>query len=227
MSNIKYSLLTLLLFILTFVARAQEETVARTSRDRVNITEKFNVLKSDKKTKQGLYQAYYDAPYSKTTLAASGMYDRGKKVGVWHYYGRDGSIVQHYDFTQNKLLYTIPDTVTKCTFDANITATDTLTRPVKIGEGYGYFDFMVARYDGPNKDMQQNGHATYILTHNLSVDTNGMLTNYQLIITADNFKQVYNIKSDALFEDDLLFVPATLNHKPIASTLSLVTVSKR
>lgn len=231
MQNIKRSLLTLLLFISAGIAKAQdiapqEETVKRTNRDRVNITEKFNVLKSDKKTKQGLYQAYYDSPMSKTTLAASGMYDHGKKIGVWHYYGRNGSIIQHYDFTHNKLLYTIPDTVTKCTFDANITAADTLTRPIKVGDSYGYFDFVMANYDAVLKDMHEHGRVKYMLKHILTIDASGKLTAYQILLTADDFKQIYDIKLDTLFEDDLLFVPATLNKKPITSKVYLITTSE-
>lgn len=231
MQNIKYHLLTLLLFILVSIVKAQdttppEETVTRTNRDRVNITEKFSVLKNDKKTKQGLYQAYYDNPFSKTMLAASGMYNHGKKIGVWHYYGRNGTVVQHYDFTHNKLLYTLPDTVTKYTFDTPINATDTLTRPVKIGGGYGYFDFLMAHYDAVLKDMHEHGRVKYSLKHILSIDASGKVTTYQILLTADDFKQVYDIKLDTLFEDDLLFVPATLNKKPIASKVFLITMSE-
>ncbi|WP_139113090.1 hypothetical protein [Mucilaginibacter sp. PPCGB 2223] len=234
MNCIKYLLVTSLFLLSIAVTRAQdvpvtqEETITRTSHDRVNLTEKYSVLKSDKKTKQGVYQAYDDGPFAKTVLIAMGKYDHGKKVGVWHYFGKDGSVQQHYDFTHDKLLYTLPDSTTKCTYDIKPLATDTLTCPIKIGgTNYGYHDFIIANYDAAKNDMRENGHGQYLLSHILDIGADGKLASYQLAITADGFKKVYNIKLESLSEDDLLFVPATLNRKPVASIITLETVEQR
>jgi hypothetical protein len=232
MQNIKYHILTLLLFISVGLVKAQdsappEETVARTNRDRVNITEKFNVLKSDKKTKQGLYQAYYDGMYSKTTLAASGMYDHGKRIGVWHYYTRQGTLIQHYDFTHHKLLYTIADTVTKYTYDAQLKETDSLSRPIRIGSGYADYCMIMCNYPQVSEGMHKHGGGLYNLNHILNIDADGKLTAYRIVLTTDDgFKQTYNIALETLPEDELLFVPATLNHKPIPSTITIRSTSQ-
>lgn len=38
-------------------------------------------------------------------LMSAGSYRKGKQVGIWDFYNRDGSLCQQYDYTNNKLIY--------------------------------------------------------------------------------------------------------------------------
>ena len=94
-------------------------------------TEKYNVLKSDKKVKHGNFQklGYQDC------LVINGYYNNGKKdslwttyywrskqiekqgsfqddkrIGEWKFYSSNGTLIQTYDFTDQKLIYSIKPT---------------------------------------------------------------------------------------------------------------------
>jgi hypothetical protein len=194
------------------------ELIERTNDPSSNIHEKYTVLKTDKKVKHGLFQAFYNGK----TLVAAGKYDNGVKTGVWRYFNEWGSANQVYSYTNKKLIYNKKaDTAfVQFDFDGKINATDTLTYPVKIGGSmYGYRFIVEAVVKKFSLDMRSAGTTTeYRCVHILSIDANGALTRWQLLATNAGFKKLYEVPMDQLKEEDKLFVPATQNGKPVPST---------
>ncbi|WP_295790583.1 energy transducer TonB [Mucilaginibacter sp.] len=96
----------------------------------LNIREKYYVLKTDKQTKQGKYQAFslfgdrlICEGYYKNNLKDSlwtfyslrekpietGLYKDGEKTGIWKGLNADGTVNVEYDFTNNNLMYFQPN----------------------------------------------------------------------------------------------------------------------
>jgi len=234
-------LLCLLLMLIMCFCHAQDttthagpETVARTNKPSENILEKFSVLKADKKIRQGLFQSFYN----ENKLVASGRYNNGKKIGIWRYSNFNGIINQVYDYTNNKLLFTImPDTsFARFEFDTKINDADSLTYPVKIGGNfYGYWFFLSSHIGQLALDMRNDADdfmrakrysevmKGYRCIHVLTVGIDGILARWQLLVTGKDFKELYEIKLDKVSEDNKLFIPATQNGKPVASKVYIQT----
>ncbi|WP_295653492.1 hypothetical protein [uncultured Mucilaginibacter sp.] len=194
---------------------AEPETVTRTNKPFEKIIEKFSVLKADKKTKQGLFQAFFND----AILVASGKYEDGKKMGKWRYNNTQGTLDQVYDYTNRKLIYvTAPDTAWfKFDFDTKINDTDKLTYPIKIGGAFYGYQFVYNETVVPFSQDMHDSHlpGKFRCTNILSVSPDGMLTRWQLLATNGNFKKLYEVPMDKLSDDDKLFVAATQNGKPI------------
>ena len=88
-------------------------------------TEKYNVLKSDKKVKHGNFKklgfedclvidGYYDHGkmdslwttyyWRSKQIQKQGHYKDDKKIGEWSYFTSDGTLIQTYDYTKKKCL---------------------------------------------------------------------------------------------------------------------------
>lgn len=204
----------------------EPELVERTNDRSSIIHEKFTVLKSNKKVKQGLFQAFYEGKI----LLATGKYDNGVKSGVWRYCDNKGLVSQVYSYTNKKLIYNkTPDTAfVQFDFDEKIAPTDTLTYPVKIGGSmYGYWFVFNSSVKQFSTDMHNVGlQSKYNCFNILSIDANGMLTRWQLLATNTGFKKLYEVPIDQLTQEDKLFVPATQNGKPIPSKAYVKTYTQ-
>ena len=235
-----HCLTCLLLLMLNGLCHAQDttthagpETVARSNKPSQNIHEKFSVLKTNKNIKQGLFQAFY----KDEKLVASGRYENGKRIGRWRFSNTNGIIDQVYDYTNNKLLFTIkPDTsFIRFEFDTKINDADSLTYPIKIGGNfYGYHFFLSSHIGQLALDMRNDADdfmrakrysevmKDYRCMHVLTVGADGILTKWQLLVTGKDFKELYDIKLDKVIDEDKLFIPATQNGKPIVSKVYIM-----
>ncbi len=91
-------------------------------------TENYEVLKSDRKIRHGHYQqilnghiledGYYKNGLKDSlwqdynlngSLISTGMYKEDQQVGNWNFYNAMGLLEQTYDFTNQKLLYYLPE----------------------------------------------------------------------------------------------------------------------
>lgn len=107
MHKLGSSIYTILLCLVFASSQAQETKQVSAYRkiDRLAISEKFSVLKSDRKVKHGPYEA------SISYYSEKGQFEFGKKTGIWECY-YDGKLTQKYDFsTQTFLVQEYPKIV--------------------------------------------------------------------------------------------------------------------
>lgn len=76
-----------------------QETKEVTGQDNA-FTEKYSVLKADKRTKQGPYRQYF-----RETLIEKGDYSQGNRIGVWEFYDMRGNLDQKFDYTAQQVQY--------------------------------------------------------------------------------------------------------------------------
>jgi hypothetical protein len=126
-------------------------------------TEKYNVLKSDKKVKHGNFQklgyqdclvidGYYDNSkkdslwttyyWRSKQIEKQGFFQDDKRIGEWKFYSSDGTLIQIYDYTTQKLIYSIkPTKETPILQDGKEGEKMLLSNPQFVGssiELYGY-----------------------------------------------------------------------------------------
>ncbi|WP_183559107.1 hypothetical protein [Mucilaginibacter sp. SP1R1] len=191
-----------------------QETVVRKHRLTDLITEKISVLKSDKATRQGLYQAIY---LEKTTIA-SGQFNSDKKTGICHFYDTKGRLLQNYDYTKKTLMYeAVEDTTSNLRYfvDKQLTDTDHTTKPVKVGGRYfGYLPYFKL-FKLPAGLMDINRLASMAVVE-LLISPGGRLADFKVhIYSGANYQKNFNMNIDLLNEEDKEFIPATLNGEPI------------
>ncbi len=212
-----FFLLSVPLFYLTN-AFAQD-TVEQKNRLSDYVIERFYVLKSDPKVKQGPYKAFL----RRKTLIAMGNYNKGKKTGIWTFYESDGRLVERFNYNTNTLLNEAPlDTGSNIQylFDVKAKEADKLTRPLKIGGSYyGFLPYVNAfKLPFDVTDVNTNSFDAYI---ELLVSPGGRLAEYKVHVASDEYqyKQVTVLSSDLFKEEDKQFIPATLNDEPILSRI--------
>jgi hypothetical protein len=211
----KYSLLYIILICLINNCFSQD-TVKRRDRLTQSVSEEYFVLKSDKTIKQGLYQAIY----GRDIALASGDYLNNKQVGIWHFYDTNGRLVQNFDFNLNSIIYEEPDNYIsgmhiKYSFDDTIGNHDRVTKPIKIGgRCYGYIPYLSLfrlSDDYANSDFTQLNAILEIL-----VSPGGRLADFKIHIQgSDDSERITSFSPDLIDENDRLFVPATINGKPV------------
>lgn len=205
-------LLYSLIFILPLCASAQE-TVVQKNRITNRVTEQVTVLKSDKVTREGPYQAFLDKKHP----LAVGRYQNNAKVGVWSFYTPDNSLLQRYNYTTKELIYEgREDTTSFCRYlvDYPLKEGDKVTKPIRIGDRYyGYVNYLKL-FKLPN-DVQNTGYGPVLAVVELLVSPGGRLADYAVHLQAMGFDQKYHINLDLLSEEDKTFIPATLNDNPV------------
>jgi len=119
----KRKLLTALI-LCPLVLIAQQTVKVKKTMQNSRITENYEVLKSDRKIRQGHYQQILDdyiledgfyknglkdslwQSYNLSrVLISTGMYKEDQQVGNWNFYNNKGLLEQTYDFTKQKLVY--------------------------------------------------------------------------------------------------------------------------
>jgi hypothetical protein len=190
-----------------------QETVERSHKIDADITEKLRVLKSDKSTRQGLYQAMY----KKKVAIASGQFNNDIKTGIWHFYDLKGRLLQNYDYDKKELLYEAPEDTTsnlRYFVDKLLADTDHTTKPVKAGgRYYGYLPY-AKLFKLPANLMDINRNVS-IAVIELLVSPGGRLAYFKVTIYSGNYSKTFNMKIDALNEEDKAFIPATVNGEAI------------
>jgi hypothetical protein len=210
------------LFIITLFYLSNgfaQETVVRSHRLTDSITEKISVLKSDKSTRQGLYQALF----RKKVAIASGQFDHDVKIGVWHFYDTKGQLIQNFDYTKKELSYeAVEDTTSNLRYfvDKLLTDTDHTTKPVKIGgRYYGYLPYL-RLFKLPADLMDINRYVSVAIVE-LLISPGGRLADFKVHIYSGNYKKTFNMSTNMPNEEDKLFLPATLNGEPIGCRIMI------
>ncbi|MFA6087018.1 hypothetical protein [Mucilaginibacter sp.] len=200
--------------ILTASCFAQE-TVDKKNRLTDNVSEIYKVLASNKYTKQGLYQAVF----KKKLVVATGMFENDKKTGVWRFYDQQGQAMQIYDYTKKQLLFEAKeDTSSSLRYfvDKQLDSTSKVTKPVKVGgRYYGYLPYLNL-FTVP-KDLRDINYDLFSAVVELLISPYGRLADYKVHLNAVNFKRTINMNINLPNEEDMVFIPATLNGEPISS----------
>jgi hypothetical protein len=213
---------SLLIFICTaFIvssARAQE-TLPVEQKLPNKLLAVYNILKTDPNVKQGLFQIRRD----KKIALVSGVYDHNKKIGTWHYFNVQGTLVQNYNYDVNRLTYEEPQAKnSKITyaFDKALKDTDLITRPIKIGGWYYGFMPYLTIFKKPT-DIRDIGDNEIVATIELLISPGGHLADYSIHLVSNiyNYNQTLNVNLNLLTEEEKTFVPATLNSEPVASRM--------
>jgi len=220
----KYILLTITLFYMGIcfaqdTVKSNRETVEQKKRLTETVTETYKVLKADKKTKEGLYTAVY----KRKTALAVGRYVDDKRAGTWHFYDIDGHLVENFDYDNLNLLYEEPmDSLSQTkivySFDNKFTDSDRVTRPLKIGgRCFGFIPYL--KVYTLSEDLYGINLYTAVAILEVLVSPGGRLADFKVHIRSNGYERITSFSPELIAEDDKVFVPATLNHKPILSRI--------
>ena len=208
-----------ILLLLIYTSCIGQDTVEIKNRLTGDVTERFFVLKTNADVKQGLYRAFY----RRNTAIAIGNYKNNKKTGIWRFSGKDGATIQQFNYDNHNLIsermldenqdvnFLVDDTLRDC---------DQLTRPVKPGGVYfgliPYLNIFQLPFDTYNLDTGEFDAEVELL-----ISQGGRLAEYTVHISSEfyDYEQVFNISVKLFDEEDKLFLPATLNGKPIVSRI--------
>lgn len=178
------------------------------------VSEEYSVNKSNEYIKDGRYLAYY-----RKNIIASGNYDTGKRVGIWHFYDYRGTPIQNFNFDAMNLSYEAPEDSTshlRYFVDKKITDTDMLTKPLRIGGRYfGYIPYLSAfKVPFSMYDVRSDLFMVWV---ELLVSPLGRLADYKVYLTSYYYRydQTFSFDTRLFKEDDKLFIPATINKQPV------------
>lgn len=212
------------IFIITFniffiCACFAQETIDRKNRLTDSVIERFQVLKTNREIKNGIYSAYF----RRKTVVATGIYTDGVRTGVWNFYDHNGKLKQTYNYDDKSLRFLSPlDTTDDLhyRFDSKIKSTDTVTRPFKIGETYfGYIPY-ISIFQLPFETFGIDTDQ-FIAEVELLISPLGVLADYKVHVLSAAYQYDHTVDLDVkLFnKDDRYFVPATVNKQPIVSSI--------
>jgi hypothetical protein len=186
------------------------------SRITKKITAVYHVLKSNMNVKQGLYQV----KHGKEMALASGLYNNNKRVGIWHFFDYKSNLMQNFDYDHNIITYeAVDDDLSrfKYLFDVKVAATDTVTKPMKIGGRYFGYLPLINFFKQPDwLEMYYGSYPT--LTLEILVSPAGNLADFTIHIN-DYDKNSLNVNINLLALEDKVFVPATINRQPVSSRI--------
>lgn len=202
------------------MACAQETTKHTSYIANTSITERFMVLKSDKKQREGEFTATF-----KNVTVAKGSYKQGNRAGSWSFSDAKGKLVQIYNYDINKfVLLDTPDTRGLKCFMENVQPTDLVKIPVKIGGScYGLLPLVY------RDELSQQVRADYPgllkaqYTHIIIVDAQGNIISHKVTALVNNSTKTYTLDDRLLDADITRFTPATINGKPVVCRVTTVT----
>jgi len=206
----------LLIAIHFFISRAlAQDSVMRKNRLTQLVIEQFFVLKSNKEIKQGLYQAIFH----RSIALASGNYADNKRVGIWHFYDKYGRLVQNFNYDRNSITWEIADDTLTAThirysFDNKFKDSDRVTKPMKAGGiYYGYIPYL--KLFRLSNDYMGTDLSQFTAVLEILVSPGGRLADFKVHIKSPDDERITSFSPDLIDEDDKLFVPATINYKPV------------
>lgn len=211
------------ILLLFLMHPAISQTVKRSNDLTPQVTEKFSVLKANKKIREG----EYTASYNKGGILAQGIYENGYRTGEWEFYDNKGNHIQTYNYDTNTMTFrdTSGKKGMKYYFSQNIVKGDTVSNPIPIG-GYYFVVVPLVFYHPELSDMIRKTYPDLQkaeCTHILTITPDGLLSKHQVMVTVAGKSQVYNL-SDANLEDEYKkFVPGMINGKPVESKITTVT----
>jgi hypothetical protein len=211
----------IILSIITLFAIANngtaQETVERRRKLTPEVNEVYHVLKDDYSVMQGAYAAY-----QKKVLLAAGRYEKNKKAGTWTFFTKQGKVAERFNYDKQSLIYEAPDSASKLMYvvDDSLKNSPKFTRPVRIGGNYYGFLPYINLIKLP-EDLSNLNNDTEKATMELLVSPYGRLAECKLHIAPIIKREpedeiVLNFNIDLLTSDDKIFIPATLNNKPVS-----------
>ncbi|MCC8410188.1 hypothetical protein LJ707_14705 [Mucilaginibacter sp. UR6-1] len=184
-----------------------------------DVQERYAVLADSPSVRHGLYQAIY----KKKIAIASGRYNRGKRVGVWHFYSKKGILLQNYDYGKHAIMFSSPvDTMraVRYVIDDEIKPTDTITAPIKPGSVYfGYMAYVKQIAVPPDLGVIDYSILTGVVE--LLVSPGGRLADFKIrVVSPSGFiNKVADMPLDTLSEEDKVFLPASKNGNNVGMTV--------
>ena len=189
------------------------------------LVEHYEVNKASKKIKNGDYTVVNN----KKQIIVTGKYNNNKKEGYWNYFNTAGTIIQQYDFTNNKYIFKIneKDSVILTHFDiaGNIPANSIIEPPTKIG-GSSYGFFLLFDESQIPKVKNQTYRANMVINYIFHLSEEGKLLQWDISfegegnVTGEPLRQsIYGLPADA-YE----FTPALINGKGVKSTLTVSVI---
>ena len=195
------------------------ETVIQKHRLTDSVLERYSVLKSDKYTRQGLYQAIYQKNYA----LASGYYTNNKRTGTWHFFDNRGVLVQNFDYNTNQITYEAPEDSTsnvQYIVDVQLNDSSKVTKPLKVGgRFFGYLPYLNLFKLPPNL-MNLDARVSFGRVE-LLISPLGRLASFKVHIYSGSFEQVFNMSLDVPDPADKIFIPATVNDQAVGCRVAI------
>jgi len=216
MKNIFLSILLLLAGSFVY----GQDTVKRTNNLTAQLLEKYSVLKSNKKLRQGEYYAVY----KQTTIMAKGRYEAGKRVGLWNYFTRNGKLLQTFDY--DKYQFNYRDTLSgrkaiQYNFPQSIFKTDTLSNPIVIG-GFDYTIYPLILKKELNDAIRSDfpPEQKIDVKHIFTISPTGVLLKHEVVATGAGITKVYKLDDQDFDDGNRKFIPGMINHQPVVCQIT-------
>lgn len=194
------------------------DTVERRNKLSDSLVEKFYVLKSNPKIRQGPYLALLD----RKKPVARGNYRNGIKTGLWQFYDAAGRLNEKYNYDLQKFTYEAPLESKNFSFlfEDTLKVGDRLTRPLRIGGVYyGFIPYLsLFRVPFDTYDINMESFGAYL---ELLISPMGRLAQYRVRIASAlyQYDQIFTMDVKLFSEEDRKFIPATKNGENVMTRI--------
>lgn len=215
----------LLIALLSATVSVAQDTVNKRNWLSNNVLERYKILKGNPGKRVGAYRAFF----KRRTLIASGQYSDGKKSGLWSFFDQDGQPSQTYDYDNSQFISEAPiDTTNDISYAFDLEQLkpeQRPTKPLRVGGVYYGFIPYVNTFKLPF-DTAGINTGFFGAVIELLVSPGGRLAYYKvhLFSKAYRYKQSFNMDVNLFAEEDKVFFPATLDHRPILSRIFIKCV---
>jgi len=197
-----------------------QETIEKKARLNGDVIEKFQVLKEHQDIRNGPYQALY----RRRVPVAQGNYTNNKKTGTWHFYDPKGKLMQVYDYDSKTIKYEAKEYAQASDFyygiDKEISDTDKVTKPLKVGGRYfGYLSYL-GLYQPPFNPYEYGTYGCVAIVE-LLISPLGRLADFKVRTNCSSiqYDQTITMHINLFKEEDRQFIPATYNGQPVVSRI--------
>lgn len=199
-----------------------QATVEKKNKLNDNVIEKFQVLKDHQDVKNGPYEALY----RRRVPIAQGNYTNNKKTGMWRFYDPKGTLMQVYDYNSKTIRYEAKEYARSSDFyygiDREISDTDKVTKPLKVGGRYfGYLPFL-GLYQPPFNPYEYGTDGCVAIVE-LLISPLGRLADFKVRVNCSliQYDQTISMQVNLFKEEDRQFIPATYNGQPVLSRITI------
>ena len=197
-----------------------QETIEKKARLNGDVIEKFQVLKEHQDIRNGPYQALY----RRRVPVAQGNYTNNKKTGMWRFYDPKGKLMQVYDYDSKTIKYEAKEYAQASDFyygiDKEISDTDKVTKPLKVGGRYfGYLPYL-GLYQPPFNPYEYGTYGCVAIVE-LLISPLGRLADFKVRTNCSliQYDQTIKMHINLFKEEDPQFIPATYNGQPVVSRI--------
>ncbi len=184
-----------------------------------SVTERYYVRKDSPNIRQGPYRALF----RRRVEVAKGNYTHNIKTGVWQFFDQTGRLVEKYDYDEKRFMFEAPRSAgDKFTylFDDSLKVGDKFSRPTKTGGiYYGYIPYLnLFKLPFALYDIDNDYFDAYV---ELLISPMGRLAGYKVRVHSDYYQydQTFNFDVKLFGEEERIFLPATINDKPVMSRI--------